>query len=114
MIIDKPWGYYEDILRLDTIVFKRIVINPKHSISLQKHKNRSEFWVVENGHGKMELDGSAFCLNKGNSVQINKGQIHRITNMSSTNYLEIYEVQFGICSENDIERIEDKYGRADK
>ena len=41
----RPWGSYESLKNEKGFQVK-IIINPKSAISLQKHKKRSEHWVV--------------------------------------------------------------------
>lgn len=58
----------------------------------------------------MNVDEEHFTVQSGDAVQIEIGQVHRIKNIGD-GPLIIYEVQVGECSEDDIIRIEDKYGR---
>ena len=45
-------------------------------------------------------------------LNIPKYTIHRIENNTESEPLVFIETQMGICPEDDIERIEDDYGRA--
>lgn len=108
--ISKPWGYYEDIFRSQTIVIKKIVIHAQQRLSLQKHEKRCEYWGIEEGRGKLQIGDWESDLLPSNSVYIPKGTIHRVTNVGDSN-LVIYETQIGICDEDDIIRLEDQYGR---
>ena len=45
----RPWGSYESLKNEKGFQVKEIIINPKSAISLQKHKKRSEHWVVIEG-----------------------------------------------------------------
>jgi len=110
MIINKPWGYYEDIIREHTYVMKRIVVRPGQRLSLQKHENRSEFWVIMEGTGTIELGSVETPIKAGSTVSIQKKEIHRVSN-TGKDHLVIYETQYGICLEDDIIRISDDYGR---
>ena len=51
-------------------------------------------------------------VESGDSVFINKGQKHKIECTSRTS-LVIYEMQMGEPTEDDIVRLDDKYGRID-
>ncbi len=113
MIVNKPWGYYEDILREDNYVMKRIVIRPGQRLSFQKHEKRSEFWVIMKGIGKVQLGTIESIVNVGATVNIQKKELHRITNIG-TEHLVIYETQYGVCDENDIIRVSDDYERQTK
>ena len=49
-------------------------------LSLQKHKFRSEHWVVVSGTAKVEIDGKEIILNKNQSSYIPVGSKHRLSN----------------------------------
>ena len=109
--VNRPWGWFE-ILEEDTnYKVKLIQINPGKSISLQKHNMRSEHWVVVKGKATITKGKENFILKINESTFIDKGQIHRLSNNTKF-LLQIIEVQSGeYLGEDDIERIEDNYGR---
>ena len=89
---------------------KKLTIKPKHRLSLQFHKHRSEHWVVvlhrANNKRKTERD-----FKKNQSTFISVGQIHCIENIGRRE-LEIIEIQMGsILKESDIVRLDDPYKR---
>jgi mannose-1-phosphate guanylyltransferase / mannose-6-phosphate isomerase len=109
--VNRPWGWFETLEEGNTFKVKRIQIDPRKSISLQRHQKRSEHWVVVKGVGTITKDHEKFNLTENQSTYIEKNQIHQIENLTDKN-LEIIEVQSGnYLGEDDIERLEDKYGR---
>ena len=107
----RPWGYYEVLDRGVNFLVKKITIFPKHSISLQFHKKRSEHWVVTEGNARVNKNNHLIDLSQNESIFIKKGEIHQISNTGPTN-LVIIEVQTGnLISEDDIVRLEDQYDR---
>ena len=108
---EKPWGYYEDIFRTDNVVFKIIVVEPDEELSYQSHNKRAEFWFISEGAGLLTIEGIETEVNTGDNITIEKKLKHKIKNTGIDN-LCIYEMQCGICDENDIVRYEDKYGRS--
>ena len=79
--------------------------------SLQFHNHRSEHWVVVSGTGELSLDNKSLSLKHGQSAFIPIGSVHRVRN-SGNEPLVLIETQYGeICSENDITRLSDQYGR---
>lgn len=110
----EPWGKWENLVDYHQGMgykVKRITVNPKECLSLQKHQHRDEFWVVVSGTGKMTLDQNIFFLENGKSVFIPKTVSHRVENPSDIPLI-IIEIQTGeVLEEEDIVRIEDKYGR---
>jgi mannose-6-phosphate isomerase len=107
---EKPWGYYKDIFRTDNVVFKIIVVEPDEELSYQSHNKRAEFWFISDGTGLLTIEGIETEVNTGDNITIEKKLKHKIKNTGIDN-LCIYEMQCGICDENDIVRYEDKYGR---
>ena len=108
----RPWGYYQVLSDAPDHNVKRIVVTPGGCLSLQRHKQRSEHWYAVSGIGVATIDGNAFPLGCGIAVDIPTGAIHRLENVSDDD-LVIIEVQTGTYfGEDDIERLEDRYGRA--
>lgn len=108
---NRPWGRWEEYLNEPGYRVKRIIVNPGKRLSLQKHAQRAEHWVVVQGKGQMTLDDKTFPVSVGDVVFIEKGQVHRIEN-NQEEYLVFIETQFGVCIEEDIVRLEDDFGRA--
>ena len=109
--VNRPWGWFDTIDEGENFKVKRIQINPKKSISLQKHQRRSEHWVVIKGMATITRDDKVYTLKENESIYIKKNQIHRISNQTNK-ITQIIEVQSGdYLGEDDIERLEDNYGR---
>jgi mannose-1-phosphate guanylyltransferase/mannose-6-phosphate isomerase len=109
---ERPWGWYETVSEAPGHKIKRIGVLPGQRISLQKHSQRSEHWVVVRGTARVTLGEQSFDLTVGQHCDIALGQVHRLTNVT-TKPVEIIEVQFGAyLGEDDITRLGDDYGRA--
>jgi len=107
----RPWGYYQILSDASDHKVKRIVVEPGGSLSLQRHKRRSEHWYAVSGEGVATIDCKTFSLRGGTAVDIPQGATHRLENNYNVD-LVIIEVQTGTYfGEDDIERLEDKYGR---
>jgi len=79
----RPWGSYDSVDLGPNYQVKRITVNTSARLSLQRHQHRVEHWVV--------VDGLA-----------NKTDMH----------FHLIEVQSGsYVGEDDIERLENLYGR---
>jgi len=108
----RPWGYYDSIDYGECFQVKRIVVNSGAKLSLQKHRHRSEHWVVVNGVAHVTCGEETFELQKNQSTYIPKGEIHRLENRKE-HVLEIIEIQTGsYLGEDDIIRLEDDYSRS--
>ena len=109
--VQKPWGFYKSLSRGDGYQVKKLVVRPGETLSLQLHKHRAEHWVVINGRGTVTCGEREVILSKNENIHIPIGVKHRLANPFSEN-LEIIEVQVGdYLGEDDIVRLEDKYGR---
>ena len=108
----RPWGQFTNIFVGKDFQVKELVVNPGAILSLQKHKYRSENWVVVQGKANVTLNKKNISLNKSDSIFIPQGAVHRIENRQKS-ILKIIEVQTGsYLGEDDITRIKDIYGRA--
>ena len=107
----RPWGYYQVLADEPSHKVKRIVVYPGKRLSLQRHRRRAEHWYVIEGEALVTLDGKQIHLKKGEAIDIPPGTIHRVLNPGTAN-LAFIEVQTGdYFGEDDIERLEDDYGR---
>jgi len=107
----RPWGYFESLLQEDFYQVKKIVVNSGESLSLQKHKFRCEHWIVVSGEAEVRIGNTCSKLVVGDSVDIPKGEIHRLKNEAKSQ-LVIIEIQLGsYLGEDDIIRLDDIYGR---
>ena len=109
---NRPWGRWEEYIFEPTYRVKRIFVFPGKRLSLQRHKLRSEVWVIVEGSGLMTLGEKTFPVKKGDVIEIPKYAIHRMENNTEDQALVFIETQMGICPEDDIERLEDDFGRA--
>ncbi len=107
----RPWGYYTVLQEGEGFLTKSITVNPEGKLSLQKHKHRSEHWIVLEGTATIIKGDVTVELKESESIDIEKEEIHSLQNQTKEP-LTIIEVQKGnILDENDIERLEDIYGR---
>lgn len=108
---ERPWGTWEVIAVGPHYAVKRIVVRPGQRLSLQRHALRSEHWVIVDGLARVTLGTEVLSLSPGEHVAIGCGDTHRIEN-PGTAALVFIEVQHGErLDENDIERLQDEYGR---
>lgn len=107
----RPWGTYETVDFSERFKVKRITVNPGAALSLQKHHHRAEHWIVVRGTATVTIGEKQITLCEDQSTYIPIGQYHRLEN-SGKIPLELIEVQSGsYLGEDDIVRVEDRYGR---
>ncbi|RDV05055.1 mannose-1-phosphate guanylyltransferase/mannose-6-phosphate isomerase [Undibacter mobilis] len=109
--VHRPWGYYESIDMGERFQVKRIVVLPGGMLSLQRHRHRSEHWIVVRGTAEVTIEKDIKPVHENESIYVPLGAIHRLANKGKIP-LELIEVQTGsYLGEDDIERLEDVYSR---
>ena len=108
---NRPWGYFRVISDEPDHKVKRIVVYPRKRLSLQRHRLRAEHWFVLSGEVVVTRGSEEIPLVAGESIDIPKGALHRVMNPGTEDAV-IIEVQTGdYFGEDDIERVEDDFGR---
>ena len=108
---ERSWGYYRVIHEYDNHTkVKELAVPPGGTLSMQKHKERSEHWFVAEGTATVyTLDSSTDIDTLGvytqhQSLHIPVGTWHQLANEHDTD-LKLVEIQYGKnCVEEDIER----------
>ncbi len=108
----RPWGKYDSIGFGERDQVKRITVNPGAKLSIQLHHHRAEHWIVVKGSARVTKGEDIFMVHENESTFIPIGTVHALENPGVIP-LEMIEVQSGsYLGEDDIVRLEDKYGRA--
>lgn len=108
----RPWGFYVILADEPDHKVKRIVVKPGKRLSLQRHRKRTEHWFVVAGAAEVTLDDEIVTVPEGQAVDIPVETAHRVRNPGSED-LAFIEIQTGsYFGEDDIERLEDDFGRA--
>lgn len=107
---ERDWGYYR-VLHTDgkETKVKELLVDPGKELSLQRHRFRSEHWIVTEGtatiwHGIDTEYMTKKQLAKHQEIDIPVGYWHQLCN-ETDQPLKIVEIQHGInCIEDDIQR----------
>ena len=105
----KPWGDYEKFTENQKSTVKILTINPGEAFSLQHHANRDEFWHVLSGKGTFIIGEEKVEAVVGEDYFIPRGTNHRIE--AGDEKVVVLQISLGDFNEEDIVRLEDKYGR---
>ncbi|MES2203222.1 MAG: mannose-6-phosphate isomerase [Patescibacteria group bacterium] len=109
--IERPWGGYVIHAQGPGWALKTLHIKAGEATSLQLHRERSESWYLMDGDASIEgKDGTLRKLEQGKEVNIAQGEVHRLVGGPTDAVL--VEIIRGNYREDDIERIEDRYGRS--
>ena len=114
----RPWGSFQVLSGDDNYWQKIITVKPYQRLSLQYHKHRSEYWIVDSGEATIQIDDKFYTASTGSSFFIPVGALHRVINGTVVGndapHREDFvfrEIAIGKVDENDIVRVEDDYGR---
>ena len=101
---DRTWGYYKVLYEGKGYKVKELVINPHSSLSMQRHKHRSETWNLVSGNAHVIIDNEKMELSMTESVHIPVNTWHKGIN-ESDEQAHIIEIWKGDrLTEYDIER----------
>tara|TARA_R100000742_G_C4271336_1_gene90237 strand:- start:846 stop:1601 length:756 start_codon:yes stop_codon:yes gene_type:complete len=101
---DRTWGYYKVLYEGKGYKVKELVINPHSSLSMQRHKHRSETWNLVSGNAHVIIDNEKMELSMTDSVHIPVNTWHKGVN-ESDEQAHIIEIWKGDrLTEYDIER----------
>lgn len=106
---EKPWGFFRQFTLNENSTVKILHINKGEEFSLQSHSKRAEFWRVVQGSPVVTVGTEKIQAKIGDEFFVAIGIDHRISAIE--NDVEVLEISTGEFDENDIKRIEDKYGR---
>jgi len=108
---ERSWGNYQVLEDSPSHKVKRITVTPGQRLSYQRHQQRAEHWYVVSGQASVTLEDVEHTIDVGHAIDIPRGSAHRVANRTE-DPLVVIEVQVGdYFGEDDIERIEDDYGR---
>jgi mannose-6-phosphate isomerase len=113
---DKPWGHEVIFAGLDgKYVGKIIHVTAGHALSLQYHRQKEETISVLAGaalieHGPNADDLASQHFGPGDTIHLPPGAVHRITAITDLIFAEASTAEPGW--QEDVVRLEDKYGRS--
>ena len=107
---ERAWGYYRVLHEVPGMKVKELTVNPGQALSMQRHQNRSEYWIVSEGRcvvNSMMPNGYLLPsreLSTHNEIEIPKNEWHQLLNPYNAP-CRVVEIQYGErCEEEDIER----------
>ncbi|HPU43985.1 MAG TPA: mannose-1-phosphate guanylyltransferase/mannose-6-phosphate isomerase [Dictyoglomaceae bacterium] len=99
----RPWGFYKILEKNDNYIIRKLVINPKSSLTSHLHTQRTEHWTVIRGTLEADIEDRKYYIYEGESTFAPKGKPHQLKNPKD-DPLEIIEIQSGTyIKEDDIE-----------
>ncbi len=110
--VEKPWGYELITALTQDYAGKLIFMKKGHALSLQYHKKKDETLYLYEGEALVEIQDGDGCMVKstarpGYCIRIKPLTRHRVRAIQDTTFFEVSTPEL-----EDVERIEDDYGRA--
>jgi mannose-6-phosphate isomerase len=109
-VSDRPWGRFDQLTLNEPSTVKIITIAAGKRLSLQRHEQRDELWLVLDGPVRVTLDDETRDVAAGELVWVPRRAAHRMAAPGATD-ARVLEVAFGWFDEDDIARLSDDYGR---
>lgn len=107
---ETPWGHNLVLATGRNFLVQTFTVFEGQRTSLHLHENKATFWFIEAGNGELVIEDDMFLLGPGDSIYIEKEQMHRLS--ASLHDMVVVEVQTGIVDDpDDVIRFEDDYGR---
>lgn len=111
--VKKPWGYELIWAQTERYVGKILHINQGESLSYQYHEVKDETIRLLSGVMEMDVESDGerckLTLLPGECLRIKPGVKHRMIAIEDCDVLEVSTPEL-----DDVVRLEDRYGRADK
>ena len=107
---ERPWGKFERFTQNEVSTVKILTVEPNQQLSVQYHHKREEFWRVIEGACEIILGEETHKAKEGDEFFVPKETKHSIKTIDLQ--VKIMEISLGEFDEEDIVRVEDRYGRA--
>lgn len=107
---ERPWGRFRRYTLNEGSTVKIITIEPGHTLSEQRHRQRAELWVVLDDGVEITIGDAVVTASAGDEFFVPVGERHRMGS-ASDRPCRVLEIAFGHFDEDDIERLSDDYGR---
>ncbi len=106
---EKPWGRFIQYVLNQPVTVKILEIHAGEQVSYQYHHHRSELWIPLDEGACIRLEGEVLHPDLMEPIFIPQGAKHQLIGESKD--YRILEIAFGHFDEEDIVRLDDKYGR---
>lgn len=110
VVSHRPWGSFEQFVLNQNVTVKILTVLPGEQLSLQTHAARGELWKILDVPLEITAGDRTWVEQPAGDVWIPCGTAHRIANPSEVAG-RVLEVAFGDFDEDDIQRLDDAYGR---
>ena len=67
-------------------------LKPSEESGKEVHEDNDQFFRIENGEGKCEIDGNEYNIGDGSAIVVPAGAEHNVINVSETEDLKLYTI----------------------
>jgi len=111
---EKPWGFELLFAYTPEYAGKLIFVKKGHRLSLQYHEKKDESMYIHKGEALIEIEGSdgqmtSTIVQPGYCIRIPPLTKHRLQAIEDTTFFEVSTPEL-----EDVKRLEDDYGRAER
>ncbi len=107
--VERPWGSFRQFTLNEVSTVKIITVKAGEEFSLQYHNERDEFWKILEGQPEVIVGDQTTKASEGDEFNVPKKTNHRMR--AGETDVKFLEIAYGDFKEDDIVRLEDKYGR---
>jgi cytidyltransferase-like protein len=107
---ERQWGYYRVLHEVPGMKVKELTVEPGKSLSMQRHHQRAEYWIVSEGSAVVNSQLNSGYIVPPKTLTLHEeyhvpaAEWHQLTNPFDVP-VKIVEIQYGEeCREEDIER----------
>lgn len=108
--VNRVWGHWRVLYDIAGCKVKELTVMPQQTLSMQRHKERNEFWIVSEGQCHVNQRMSSGYVLPGKTLKthdtflVHENEWHQLFNPFEEP-CKIVEIQYGKkCEETDIER----------
>ncbi|GGI05384.1 phosphomannose isomerase type II C-terminal cupin domain [Egicoccus halophilus] len=109
LVDERPWGRFHRYTHNERSTVKIITVEAGASLSLQRHQSRDEWWVVLDDGLLIQVGEDTVEASAGEEFFVPRGVVHRVSGGRTGG--RFLEIALGHFDEDDIERLDDCYGR---
>jgi mannose-6-phosphate isomerase len=110
-LVTRPWGSFSQYANNQDCTVSLMTVLPGQRLSLQSHTGRAELWIVLDDGASVQVGEEIRTHNAGDEIWIPANEKHRLS-CTGDSPVRVLEVAFGNWQQEDIQRYDDDYKRA--
>ena len=112
---ERPWGHFDTFIENERCTVKILTVQKGEALSLQRHKKRDQLYIIldpiQIHYGPTQAELTIVDAVPYQTFYFPRGMLHRAVNNTENQVARYLEIATGKYDEEDIERLDDRYGR---